>query len=122
MPKLSKSLKHELRDLSEHMLFEVRLFGRKQNQGYRSRVVEFDFSNRFKAHPDFSVRLELETDSKKLAVGFMTGGKRVGPHEFFSDKQMDKLDPLWFDVFVFDYEEADKKLFKMLKYLYKNHA
>ena len=39
-----------------------------------------------------------------------------------ANKQMDKLDPLWFDIFVFDYEEAEKKLYKMLKYLYKNHA
>lgn len=120
MSKLAKTYKQECKKLSKTMLYVTENLGRRCKVGYSGAKMEFSLCGFFSDYPDLKIGIEVE---EKIAVNvwLYTNEGLVDADKFLTEKQLDKLEEIHSArVLRFSYEEAEHKLYKLLKYLYKN--
>lgn len=119
MSKLAKTYKQECKKLSKTMLYATMYLGADGGITGADSIMEFNFSNFFPGYSD--LHATLIAGSRSATVSFSSRGELVELGSLFTFKQLAKLG---FDsryCLHFDDDEAEAKLYKTLKYLYKNN-
>lgn len=121
MPKLSKSLKQECEMLAKTMLYATAYIGKDADKFSGDTIMEFNFSRFFREFNDLHISVYVGC-ATSVTVQFYSDHQLVDLDKLFTFKQLIKLGFDTSYALHFGYSEAYKKLFKMLKYLYKNHT
>ena len=117
MSKLCKAYKQECKEIARTMLYATEHLGKKVCDGIWT--MEFDLSNYFGSIPGLHITVHADV-GLNVYVEFYTVTKHIDASSIFTDKQLAKLDKLSASALLFQYDEAADKLYRMMKYLYKN--
>lgn len=119
MSKLCKAYKRECKEIARTMLYATDYIGKVCNGPFTTKSMEFDFSNYFGSLPGLHITVHVVRGST-VSVAFFTDTEVIAASSIFTDKQLAKLDKLGSSALLFQYDEAPDKLYRMMKYLYKN--
>lgn len=119
MHKLCKAYKRECKEIAMTMLYATDHLGKVCNGPFTTKSMEFDFSNYFGSLPGLHITVRVVRGST-VSVAFFTDTEVIAASSIFTEKQLAKLDKLGSSALLFQYDEAPDKLYRMMKYLYKN--
>lgn len=119
MTKLCKAYKQECKEIARTMLYATDYIGKVCKGPFTTKSMEFDFSNYFGSLPGLHITVYVAR-GLTVSVAFSTDTEQIASSSIFTEKQLAKLDKLGDAALLFPYDEAPDKLYRMMKYLYKN--
>ena len=119
MPKLCKAYKQECKEIAMTMLYATDHLGVVRNGHWTTKSMEFNLSNYFGSFPGLHITVYVAR-GLTVSVAFSTDTEQIASSSIFTEKQLAKLDKPGDAALLFQYDEAADKLYRMMKYLYKN--